>query len=114
MRYLVVVLPQALEDVEIIVSWLHQRSPSGATTWYRQWSSTLDELVQTADRCVEAPESADHPLQLRQLQFKTRRGHYYRMIFVIQDSKVYVLHVRGSGQDLLSPDEIRHPDEPLD
>ncbi|HTN00502.1 MAG TPA: hypothetical protein VL132_01420 [Planctomycetaceae bacterium] len=113
MKYLVVVLPQAHEDVEIIVSWLHQRSLTGATAWYRRWSAMLDELSRSADRCVEAPESADHSQQLHQLQFKTRRGHHYRVIFVIQNSKVYVLHVRGSGQDLLSPDEIRHPDEPL-
>lgn len=114
MRFSVVVLPAALEDVETIVSWLHKRSPSGATAWYRRWSATLDELSRSADHCVEAPESADHPLQLRQLQFKTRRGHPYRILFVIQSSKVYVLHVRGSGQDLLSPDEIRFLDEPQD
>jgi hypothetical protein len=40
------------------------------------------------------------------LLFKTRRGRYYRLVYVIAEDEVHVLRVRGPGQPDLLPDEI--------
>lgn len=39
--------------------------------------------------------------------FKTRKGRKYRVLFTIQDQTAIILHVRGPGQDLLDPDDLR-------
>ena len=55
------------------------------------------------------PEDEDHEEEIRHILFKTRRGKTYRAIFIIRTDTVFVLHVRGPGQDLIAPDELRFP-----
>lgn len=100
----------AKSDVRLILQWISKRSRTGAQTWYRRWVQVLGELSETADHCAVAPESEDYHEVIRQVIFKTRRGRPYRALFVIRNRDVFVLHVRGPGQDLLSPDQIRNPD----
>jgi mRNA-degrading endonuclease RelE of RelBE toxin-antitoxin system len=52
---------------------------------------------------VKAPEAEELSIDLR--QYKTRRGRPYRLIFVIKDTKIEVLTLRGSGQNRLKPEE---------
>ncbi len=59
--------------------------------------------------CGQAPESEYVVEEIRQFFFKTRRGLRYRALFSISGVKIYVLHVRGPGQELLGPDELRTP-----
>jgi hypothetical protein len=56
-----------------------------------------------------APESNDHPEPIYQVIFKTRRGRPYRALFVVRDRTVFILHVRGPGQDFVAPNEIANP-----
>jgi hypothetical protein len=43
--------------------------------------------------------------------FKTRHGRTYRLLYVVRGDLIYLLHVRGPGQDLMGDDEVRLPDE---
>ena len=110
MTFSVWVTAGAQSDVRLILHWLSERSPAGADAWYHRWLETLDQLQRRADSAGLAPESEDHPEAIRQVLFKTRRGRNYRALFVIRDRDVFVLHVRGPGQDYLRPEEIRSPD----
>ena len=56
-----------------------------------------------------APEAAGASEEVRQLTFKTRKGLWYRLLFIVRDDKVFVLHVRGPGQDLMAQTEIQFP-----
>lgn len=56
-----------------------------------------------------AVESEGRQRDVRQVIFKTRHGREYRALFAIMDETVVILHLRGPGQDLLDPDEIREP-----
>ena len=98
------------EGATFILRWIEERSAAGAASWYRVWQKVLRSLRERADKFGVAPESDDHPEVIFQVVFKTRRGRPYRALFAIRDSEVFVLHVRGPGQNLLGKGEVRQPD----
>ncbi len=55
---------------------------------------------------VSHPKADTFEEELRQMLFKTRRGNTYRTLFVIRKFAVHVVAVRGTGQDLVTPDEL--------
>lgn len=114
MRFEVVQTRRARADVATIARWLNQRLGPGPDAWYRQWVLATKRLGQSADQFGTAPESDSCPEKILQLQFKTRRGRFFRVLFVIRGDTVYILHVMGAGQDLLSPEEIVLPEGPRD
>jgi hypothetical protein len=59
-----------------------------------------------AANCGLAPENGYGDAEIRDLVFKTRRGKQYRILFTICGDVVFVRHVRGFGQDLVSPDDL--------
>jgi plasmid stabilization system protein ParE len=104
MKYKIVVLRQAEEDVQTIFDWLFRRSPAGAQSWYRAFEQALDRLETEADRFSFAPERQFFPDAIRECFFKTRAGRRYRILFVIATTQVRVLHVRGPGQQFVMPE----------
>jgi plasmid stabilization system protein ParE len=107
MTYAVVVLPEATQDADAIFEWIEFRSREGASRWYAAFLKTLESLKSNPERCGRAPEAAFVAAEIRQITFKTRRGNVYRILFLIRDGEVLVLHIRGPGQPLLTPDELR-------
>lgn len=110
MTFDVVHLPQAEADLDEILAWLHERSPTGAATWFRRWLEVEDLLRRRPASQALAPENSDHEEEIRNVIFKTRRGKKYRCLFLIREETVYVLHIRGPGQDLVAPDHLPIPD----
>lgn len=102
MKFNLILLPQATSDVDDIISFLVKKSPTGANTWYQTWLKTCETLKRDADSFGRAPEDADNEFTIQQLIFKTKSGNPYRVIYRILDNTVYVYHVRGAGQDLVS------------
>ena len=109
MSFSVTVTAAAERDLRTIIDWLEQRSHSGAETWYRRWLEVLARLEESGDAIGVAPEDEDHEETIRQVLFKTRRGLPYRALFIVRDETLFVIHVRGPGQDLISPDEMELP-----
>jgi plasmid stabilization system protein ParE len=102
----VTVLASAEADVDEILHWLAERSPSGADAWYRALAKKLDELATDADRYGIATEFRRLNPAIRQAFFKTRRGHRYRIVFLIVEPEVRILRVRGPGQKPLRGKDI--------
>lgn len=113
MAFRVQVLRRADRDVDRILWWLSekQKSPSGATTWFRAYQTALQRLAETADSQSLAPESEYAAHEVRHVLFKTRRGRVYRILFTIVGDEARVLHVRGPGQNLVPVDQLRPPNE---
>lgn len=107
MRYSVSLTRNARRNVRGILSYLRERSHQGAQAWYQRWMEVLDLLETCAGSCGLAPEDADYPVHLRQMTFKTRRGLPYRAVFIVRDNECLILHVRGPGQDLIHPDDLK-------
>lgn len=104
------VTQQAQRDVESILSWLAERSPQGAARWFNRYLDTLRDLPDRGSDCPLAPEAELLGCELRQVLFRTRRGHTYRSLFLIVGNFIHLLRVRGSGQDLATADDLGLPD----
>lgn len=109
MSYTVLVLPEAEQDADRIYRWIAERSPGGADRWYEEFLAVIRDLKSKAELYGLAPESEHVAQEIRHRFFKTRKGLPYRVLFTITGAIVYVLHVRGPGQQLLGPDEVRTP-----
>ncbi len=112
MRYKVILLPEALADIEEIYEWLHERSSEGANAWHDACMQAVDALEQSPEVFGRAPEGRDREESIRQKFFRTRRGRLYRMIYVVREYVVYVLRVRGPGQALMNDPDLQLPPEP--
>jgi plasmid stabilization system protein ParE len=106
MKLQLVILRQAEADIDSILTWLADRSHTGARSWHRALEASLDWLETNAPSCGLAPENDLFPEEIRQHFFKTRRGRPYRLLFTIAGRQVRLLHVRGPGQDLVEPDAV--------
>jgi plasmid stabilization system protein ParE len=106
MTYNVHLVPRALQEYDEIVRFLTGRSPQGARAWMARWEQVLADLANRPLIFSLAPESSAYEQEIRQLLFKTRRGRMYRAIFTVAGTDVFVLNIRGPGQDLLPPDGL--------
>jgi plasmid stabilization system protein ParE len=109
MKFNAQLLWQAERDVDHILAWLSARSSAGAAAWLRKWDHTFAALESTAQQHGLAPESEGVTLEVRQVLFRTRRGHDYRALYTIQGNDVFVMHIRAPGQDLVSPEQLTLP-----
>jgi plasmid stabilization system protein ParE len=106
MKFEVIALRRADEDVRSIARWLAQHSPSGAIAWLDAYEQMLVRLATSADACSTAAEDAQFNLPLQQALFGTPRGQTYRAVFTIVGDQVRILRVRGPGQPPLQQDEL--------
>jgi len=109
MKFNAELLWRAERDVDHILTWLTERSPKGAASWLRRWDQTFAILESSADEYGLAPENEGHPLEIRQIMFRTRKGRDYRALYTIRGNDVYVMHIRAPGQDLVPPEELQLP-----
>ena len=110
MTFHVELTENAERNVDEILCYIVERSLRGATAWWNCWRDVVEDLSETADQKAFAPESEDHGEDIYHVIFKTRRGLPYRALFIIRDRTVFILHVRGPGQDLVSEDELKLPE----
>lgn len=106
MKYRVILAPRADRDVTEIVDWITARSAEGADAWLTALRTALERLEFNPLGYPRAAESAYVTIEIREFSFKTRRGLTYRGVFRVVDRTVYVLHIRGPGQQLLRPEDF--------
>jgi plasmid stabilization system protein ParE len=109
MKFRVNLLQAAERDVRTILEYLSTGSKSGATAWAKTFDKALIHLEESADSCPLAAEDEHVDFEVREILFKTRRGLMYRALFTLSESNVFILHVRGPGQDFVDSMEIREP-----
>jgi len=106
MSYTVRALAGAQTDAQRIYDWIHDRSPDGANRWWAAFREACQSLEQSPERHALAAEAKQCDRNIRQLLFKTRRSKYYRLLYVVAESEVHILRVRGPGQPELTDDEL--------
>lgn len=111
MSYTVTYLDSASNDLAELQSYISQYSIAGAWSWLQAIDLAIEQLKNNPLANSLAPEDKDHEAEIRQFFFKTRKGRTYRGLFTIVDQTVYILHLRGPGQDLLPQDELSLPDK---
>ena len=96
-------------DLEGCYAYIMKRSPRGAAAWTNAFQVQVLDALSTDPHAYElAPESRDHSVEIRQKLFRTRQGRSYRALFTIQGHEVFVIHIRGPGQDLIPPADLQH------
>jgi len=106
MKFRIVIQPKAKAEAQAIFDWITTRSPSGAARWSDEYIRILECLAENPLRFGFAPEAALTSLEVREATFRTRRGKRYRTLFVVRDREVFVLAVRGPGQEPVAPEKL--------
>jgi len=106
MKYKVIALRRADDDVRHITRWIAQRSLQGADSWLDAYEQLLARLAAHADSCSAALEDPDCNVPLKDTLFRTAHGHTYRAVFTIVGDEVRILRIRGPGQPPLQDDEL--------
>ncbi len=101
---------EAERCVRQIRDWLAERSAEGALRWLDALESARGQLARRALAYGLAPEADQFSEPLRQVLFKTQSGNVYRAIFVVRNTVVHVVSVRGAGQAPLETIDIVIPE----
>jgi plasmid stabilization system protein ParE len=103
MSYRVVLTPRAKHNLRTIHAYIFKQAPRAADDWLDRAERAVDSLDHHPERCPFAPESLSFGKPIRQLLFGAGNRGTYRLLFVVADQSVYVLHVRHESMLPLSP-----------
>ena len=109
MIHIVETTESAEVEFEEQYNYLLERSPQGANAWAIAFRNALKKLETNPASRPLAPESEYQAETIHQLVFKTRHGNPYRALFIIRTDRVYVIHIRGQGQDIMPPETVQIP-----
>ncbi|MCC5643168.1 type II toxin-antitoxin system RelE/ParE family toxin [uncultured Nostoc sp.] len=100
MSYQVLIQPTAFQEIEMSYRWMCDNlSAEVANNWYYELQDAIASLQEFPNRCSIAPEVAVIGREIRQLWVGKRRK--YRVLFVVEEDIVAILHVRHSRQSYL-------------
>jgi plasmid stabilization system protein ParE len=104
--YQVEITANALRDVDGILHWFqNQQALAAAGRWYSQLMSRINTLERHRERCRLAAEADELGIELRELLFGKRRG-IYRILFVIDERTVNVVHIRHAARRAVSSSDL--------
>jgi plasmid stabilization system protein ParE len=97
MNYQVSIQPEAFQEIEDAYRWLCDNlSPDLANRWFNDLQTAIESLSTFPRRCSLAPEANAVGREVRQLIVGKKKQ--YRVLFVVQENNVSILHVRHSRQ----------------
>lgn len=100
MQFQVIITPSAKADIFEINTWNLENYPNTAESWLWGISQAVTSLSKFPERCPISSESEAFDVVVRQLIYgKTPKT--YRILFSIQNEKVYILRVRSTKQKSL-------------
>ena len=100
MQFQVIITPSAKADIFEINTWFLENYSDLAEKWLWGISEAVKSLSKFPERCPVSPESEAFDVIVRQLLYG-KKPHIYRILFSIQDDKVYILRVRSTRQQSL-------------
>ncbi|MBD1212820.1 MAG: type II toxin-antitoxin system RelE/ParE family toxin [Dolichospermum circinale Clear-D4] len=100
MNYQVIIQPAAFQEIETSYRWICDNlSPELANNWYYELQDAMASLQKFPNRCTITPEAKVIGREIRQLWIGKKRK--YRVLFVVEEDVVAILHVRHSRQSYL-------------
>ncbi len=100
MQFQVIITPSAKADIFEVNTWLLEHHPDSAQSWLWGISQAVTSLSKFPERCSVSSESDAFDVVVRQLIYG-KKPHTYRILFSIQDGKVYILRIRSTKQQSL-------------
>jgi plasmid stabilization system protein ParE len=99
------VTPEAKADLRDIYRYIRRRAPRAATQWSASARASIKTLFHFPERCPLAPESTHFDLPIRQMLLGAGNRGTYRVLFVIVEKSVQVIHVRHGSMLPLGSEE---------
>ena len=97
MNYRVIIQPTAFQEIETSYRWMCDNlSPEVANNWYYEFQDTIASLQKFPNRSSQAPETKVIGREIRQIWIGKKRK--YRVLFVVEEDVVAIIHVRHSRQ----------------
>lgn len=88
-------MPSAHKDLKDSYDWGYKRwGATKAKQWMKEAQKAVFSLSQFPERHPIAPEADEFKIEIRQMIFQR-----YRILFLVGDDTVHVLHIRGSHHD---------------
>lgn len=100
MKYRLVYQPHAAEELDRAIEWSFSHYPNQAKEWCGELLDAIESLAFDPHRYPLARENGQFEQTIRQLLYG-RGKSIYRVLYVIQDDVVRILHIRYPGQPLL-------------
>jgi plasmid stabilization system protein ParE len=105
-RYRVIIAPDAEADLRSASSYIRRDSLRASRAWLKGLRQRIRTLTQYPERCNLAPESASFDEPIRELFYGSRNRGTYRILFVVLDRTVFVLHIRHGAMLPLKPSAL--------
>jgi plasmid stabilization system protein ParE len=109
MKYHVRLANDALQDYDALLTYIKNQSPAGAKAWGTAFDDAMTRIEANPLLCGLIPERRRLLVQYREAFFKTRKGRRYRIIFSLEENIVWILYIRGPGQDFIDREPLRLP-----
>ena len=107
MKYRVEVTSYAQQNADSAYFWLTERTEN-AVKWLNRLEKAIEGLAVLPMRCPLAVESREFGEPIHQL-LVGKSPHIYRVLFIVRQNAVFVLHIRHGAREYLRPDEIVFP-----
>ena len=105
MNYRVILTPRAQHNLRTIHAYIFEQAPRSADDWLDRAERAVNSLTHHPERCPFAPESRSFGKPIRQLLFGAGNRGTYRLLFVVADQSVYLLHIRHGSRLPQSPSD---------
>jgi len=100
MTYHVNLSKRAQRDIVGVYEYIAKDAPQVAIDFRYGLEARINLLKIFPKRCGLAPEDQHHHETIRQILYRT-----YRILFIIRDETVYIVHVRHGARREMSPKE---------
>ena len=107
-RWSVIIELPAQRDIAECRLWIAEHDVEAADRWFYDIYDTIGSLEIFPERCPLAPESKFLNSEIREI-FHGRRQYKYRILFMVTENEVHVLHIRHGAR--LSLGEVATEDE---
>jgi plasmid stabilization system protein ParE len=105
MIFRVIITPQADDDLRAAYRYIRKHAPGAAGTWIKGIRRKIKTLARYPERAPLAWESASFQEPIRELFYGSGNRGTYRILFIIADKNVFVLHVRHGSRLPVQPED---------
>ncbi len=102
MAFQVELSAHATQDIEEHYVWIQERSPAAAERWFNGIMVAIHTLKDFPERCSIIPEQDSFTQEIRHLIYQK-----HRIIFIVQDTLVYILAVRHTAKKPLENEDLK-------
>ncbi len=92
-------------QIEAAYLWFREQNPAFADQWFR---GLMDEIAKLQDKPRRFPMALERDIfeaEVRQLPYGKGRSQY-RVMFSIEETTIYILHIRHASQSLLTSEDL--------